>query len=98
VEEITDRDVQLAQAYGGEAKPRIRKTGQKFATVQRGGDRANLQTAQQPSRQAGPKIQNLTVGKDALLNSGVAIAGIATAKESARRGDGTTTGRTATQT
>lgn len=27
VEEITDRDVRLAQAYGGEAKPRIRKTG-----------------------------------------------------------------------
>jgi hypothetical protein len=27
VEEITGRDVQLASAYGGVAKPRIRKTG-----------------------------------------------------------------------
>ena len=35
VEEITGRDIQLASAYGGVAKPRIRKTGPRFATVQR---------------------------------------------------------------
>lgn len=95
VEEITNRDVQLAQAYGGEAKPRIRKTGQRFATVSRGNDRPNLHTAQQVSRPVGPKIQNLASGKDALLNSGIVIAGL---PESARKGtdvDMTVTGRTA---
>lgn len=30
VEEITGRDVQMASAYGGVAKPRIRKTAPRF--------------------------------------------------------------------
>ena len=98
VEEITDRDVQLAQAYGGEAKPRIRKTGQRFPIVNRGGER--LQTAQQPSRPSGPKMHNLT-NVNAFVNNGVAIAGISTAKESARKvvdAELTATGRTVMQT
>jgi len=33
IEEITGRDIQLASAYGGVAKPRIRKVPARFATV-----------------------------------------------------------------
>lgn len=41
MEEITGRDVAMASAYGGVAKPRIRKTGPRFTTVGRF-DRAGL--------------------------------------------------------
>ena len=42
VEEITGRDVAMASAYGGVAKPRIRKTGPKFTTTTNRFDRAGL--------------------------------------------------------
>ena len=45
VEPITEKDVQMASAYGGVAKPRIRKTAPRFATGARL-DRAGLQTSQ----------------------------------------------------
>ena len=63
VEEITGRDVAMASAYGGVAKPRIRKTGPKFTTVNRF-DRAGLQTSGS-MRAPNPRMQNLTgkVGK-----------------------------------
>lgn len=35
VEQVTGRDIQMASAYGGVAKPRIRKTVPRFATVAR---------------------------------------------------------------
>ena len=35
VEEITGRDIQLATAYGGVAKPRVRKVPTRFTTMQR---------------------------------------------------------------
>ena len=44
VEEITGRDIQMASAYGGVAKPRIRKVGQRFANITRI-DRTGLQTS-----------------------------------------------------
>ena len=60
VEQVTGRDVQMASAYGGVAKPRVRKTGPKFATVARA-DRTGLQTSQGPMRPSQrPQIQNLT--------------------------------------
>lgn len=63
VEEITGRDVAMASAYGGVAKPRIRKTGPRFTTVNRF-DRAGLQTSGS-MRAPNPRMQNLTgkVGK-----------------------------------
>ena len=63
VEEITGRDVAMASAYGGVAKPRIRKTGPRFTTVGRF-DRAGLQTSGS-MRPTNPRMQNLTgkVGK-----------------------------------
>jgi len=33
IEEITGRDIQMATAYGGVAKPRIRKVGARFANM-----------------------------------------------------------------
>jgi spermidine/putrescine-binding protein len=41
VEEITQRDVAMANAYGGEPKPRLRNLpkGKRFATVQRSVDK-----------------------------------------------------------
>ena len=45
IEEVTGRDVQMANAYGGVAKPRIRKVGPRFASVARP-DRSGLQTSQ----------------------------------------------------
>lgn len=49
VEDVTERDVQMADAYGGEAKPRVRKVGpnQRFATQaqhNRTNTRGNLST------------------------------------------------------
>ena len=44
VEEITGRDVAMASAYGGIAKPRIRKTGPKFIAATRI-DRDGLKTS-----------------------------------------------------
>jgi len=35
VEEIRGRDVQMANAYGGVAKPRIRKTVPRFSSIAR---------------------------------------------------------------
>ena len=35
VEEITGRDIQLATAYGGVAKPRVRKVPTRFTSIQR---------------------------------------------------------------
>ena len=55
IEEITGRDIQLATAYGGVAKPRVRKIGTRFATVQRQ-DRAGLQTSQGPRQPANPRM------------------------------------------
>ena len=35
IEEVTGRDIQMATAYGGVAKPRIRKVGPTFARINR---------------------------------------------------------------
>jgi len=35
IEEVTDRDIRMASAYGGVAKPRLRKVKQRFNTVHR---------------------------------------------------------------
>ena len=59
VEQVTGRDVQMASAYGGVAKPRVRKTGPRFATVARI-DRTGLQTSQSNMRPGHPRIHNLT--------------------------------------
>lgn len=56
VEEATSRDIAMASAYGGVAKPRVRKTFHRFATVAR--DRAGLQTSAAAVRP--PKVGNLT--------------------------------------
>jgi len=44
VEAVTGRDVKMANAYGGVAKPRVRKTGPRFGSVARI-DRTGLQTS-----------------------------------------------------
>ena len=49
----------MASAYGGVAKPRIRKTGPRFSTVARI-DRTGLQTSQGSMRPSKPRMQNLT--------------------------------------
>ena len=59
VEQVTGRDVAMASAYGGVAKPRVRKTGPRFATVARI-DRTGLQTSQSNMRPANPRMHNLT--------------------------------------
>lgn len=38
VEEVTDRDIRMASAYGGVAKPRMRKVDKRFATAHRARD------------------------------------------------------------
>lgn len=58
VEQVTGRDVAMASAYGGMAKPRIRKIATKFSTGP--GTRAGLQTSQGMDRPPNPKMQNLT--------------------------------------
>ena len=60
VEDPTGRDIQLASAYGGVAKPRIRKTGQRFVVAANRLDRAGLMTSHVPSRPGNPRMQNLT--------------------------------------
>lgn len=55
VEAVTGRDVQMANAYGGVAKPRVRKTGPRFGSVARI-DRTGLQTSQGSMRPANPRI------------------------------------------
>ena len=60
IEQVTGRDVQMATAYGGVAKPRVRKTNPRFSTVARP-DRSGLQTSQGSMRPStNPRIQNLT--------------------------------------
>lgn len=86
VDGITERDVMMAQAYGGEVKPRVRKAGSRFATSTRAAaallDRANVKTAQQNSRErARAKMQ---AGKEILFSVGSAI-------NSERKGLGTAT-------
>ena len=58
VEEITGRDIQMASAYGGVAKPRIRKVGPQFARI----NRVGLQTSY-ATRVANPKMGNLTTAR-----------------------------------
>ena len=48
----------MASAYGGVAKPRIRKTAPRFSTVART-DRTGLQTSQASARPSKPHIQSL---------------------------------------
>ena len=55
VEQVTGRDVQMASAYGGVAKARVRKTGPRFATVSRV-DRTGLQTSQTGMRPSNPRM------------------------------------------
>ena len=59
----------MATAYGGVAKPRIRKVGQKFANITRI-DRAGLQTSQGPSRPGNPKMHNLTSARPTFAETG----------------------------
>lgn len=49
----------MASAYGGVAKPKLRKIGTKFTTGPPG-NRAGLQTSQGTERPPQPRIQNLT--------------------------------------
>ena len=50
----------MASAYGGIAKPRVRKTGPRFSTVARI-DRTGLHTSQGSMRPStNPRMQNLT--------------------------------------
>jgi len=55
VEEITGRDIQMATAYGGVAKPRIRKVAARFTSNTKI-DRTGLSTSHGPSRPGNPKI------------------------------------------
>jgi len=50
VEEVTDRDIRMASAYGGVAKPRLRKVTQRFATIK---GHHPVQLASQTARQSG---------------------------------------------
>ena len=68
VEQVTGRDVQMASAYGGVAKPRIRKTGPRFSTVARI-DRTGLQTSQGSMLPSQPKIHNLTNARVPFIES-----------------------------
>lgn len=62
----------MASAYGGVAKPRIRKTVPRFATVARI-DRTGLQTSAGASRPSNPRMQNLT-GASAVKEGEVSTA------------------------
>lgn len=55
VEQVTGRDIQMATAYGGVAKPRVRKTGPRFSSVARI-DRTGLQTSQGSMRPQKPRM------------------------------------------
>ena len=54
VEQITGLDVAMASAYGGVAKPRVRKMGPKFSTGPV--NRAGLQTSQGGARPPNPRM------------------------------------------
>jgi hypothetical protein len=95
VDGITDRDLMLAQAYGGEAKPRAKKPGSRFATAIRGImlDRSAVMTAQQHSRER-TRAKMLQTGKE-ILFSGTANSerkAIGTASGAARVATATNTG------
>ncbi len=90
----------MASAYGGVAKPRIRKVGQRFANITRI-DRSGLHTSQ-AARPANPKMQNLTSARPTLNETAdISTNPIQTRKDSSKHGGftvGGTTDRTATQT
>ena len=68
VEQVTRADVAMASAYGGVAKPRVRRTAPRFTNART--ERSGLHTSQGTGRpQSNPRLQNLTGQANRALES-----------------------------